>query len=63
MSAEWGEKLLPQHVNLLRDSAITPEVARARGYWSAEKKSELEELGFSRSQQRAPALVIPIWNT
>ncbi|MEE9263613.1 MAG: DUF3854 domain-containing protein [Vicinamibacteria bacterium] len=63
MTTEWGEKLLPQHVKLLRDSAITPEVARARGYWSAEKKCELEELGFSRSQQRVPAFVIPIHNS
>ena len=62
MRADYGEKLLPHHADRLRDSAITPEVARTRGYRSVEKKSELEELGFSRPQRRVPALLIPIWN-
>jgi hypothetical protein len=63
VNAEYGEKLLPHHADLLRDSSITTEVARVRRYWSAEKKCELEKLGFSRQQQLVPALVIPIWNT
>ncbi len=63
MTGDYGESLLPHHAKLLRDSAITPEVARARGYLSVEKKCELEELGFSRPQRRVPALLIPIRNT
>src|SRR5207245_308936 len=40
--------------------AIAPEVARARGYWSATKKAEVEALGFKGAQANVPALVIPI---
>lgn len=54
--------LLAQHQQLLDESAISTEVASARGYFSATKKVELTELGFSRGQARVPALVIPIWN-
>jgi len=52
--------LLPQHRDLVRKSAITDEVARARGYRSVCVKAELERLGFGRSQRRTPALLIPI---
>ena len=52
--------LLPQHAELIRASAISPEVARDRGYRSVITKAQLRQLGFSRSQQRVPALVIPI---
>jgi hypothetical protein len=55
-----AKELLPQHQALLRASAISDEVARARGYWSATKKAELAELGFGPSQRRVPALVIPV---
>jgi hypothetical protein len=54
--------LLPQHEKLIRESAISPEVARARGYRSVTKKAELESLGFSRKQCLVPALLIPIWD-
>jgi hypothetical protein len=54
------EKLLPQHVALLRASAICDEVALARGYFSAKRKSELQKLGFRSYQQRVPSLVVPI---
>src|SRR3712207_642743 len=40
-------------------SAIDPAVASERGYYLEKTKSGLERLGFKRSQQRAPALVIP----
>lgn len=55
-------RLLPEHEDLIRASAISPEVAAARGYRSVTKKSELEELGFGRQQRRVPALLIPVWN-
>ena len=52
--------LLPQHEALIRASAISPEVAAARGYWSATKKAEVEALGFGRRQCSVPALVAPV---
>src|SRR5215217_7058387 len=40
-------------------SAIDPAVALERGYYLEKTKRGLERLGFKRSQQRAPAIVIP----
>ncbi len=54
--------LLEQHWEFLRARAVADDVARQRGYLSATKKSELERLGFGRTQQLVPALVIPIWS-
>ncbi|MGH2973563.1 MAG: DUF3854 domain-containing protein [Solirubrobacterales bacterium] len=56
-------RLLPQHLKLLDDSAISADVISARGYRSIETKAELEALGFSRRQSRVPALLIPIRDT
>src|SRR5215208_3487788 len=42
-----------------KESAIDPAVALERGYRLETTKRGLERLGFKRSQQRAPALVIP----
>jgi len=53
--------LLPQHAALLRASAISPEVAKARGYRSDTVKADLKRLGFSQSQQLVPALALPVW--
>src|SRR5215204_2154188 len=44
---------------ITEESAIDPEVALERGYYLEKKKRGLEQLGFKRSQQRAPAIVIP----
>ena len=55
-----SERLLPQHAALIRGSAISDEVAAARGYRSVEQKARLTELGFSQAQARVPALLIPI---
>ncbi len=55
-------QLLPQHAALLGASAISDEVALARGYRSVERRARLTELGFSSAQARVPALLIPIWN-
>jgi hypothetical protein len=57
-----GPTLQEQHRKFLRDRAVADDVAAGRGYRSAIKKSELERLGFSRTQQLIPALVIPIWS-
>src|SRR5438874_6291487 len=48
--ADYGPGLLPHHERLLRDSAIAPEVARARGYRSITTKAEAEALGFKGAQ-------------
>src|SRR4051794_12911057 len=53
--------LLPNHAQLIVDSGITPEIARARGYRSVTSKSELRALGFGLTQCRVPALLIPVW--
>jgi hypothetical protein len=55
-------ELFPQHAALLAASAITSEVAAARGYRTVTKKSEMRALGFSETQARVPALLIPIYN-
>lgn len=52
--------LLPHHQQLIDDSAISSEVALARGYWSTTKKAALKDLGFGDAQCRVPALVIPV---
>jgi Protein of unknown function (DUF3631)/Domain of unknown function (DUF3854) len=55
-----ARELHEQHRQLLEASAITDEVARERGYWTATRKAELEQLGFARYQRIVPSLVIPI---
>lgn len=62
MSTADGPALLPQHAQLLADSAISPEVATARGYRSATTRAELRRLGFAEPQRRVPALLLPIYN-
>ncbi len=52
--------LLRQHWSFLRDRGVADDVAAERGYRSAIRKSELERLGFGRTQQLVPALVIPV---
>lgn len=53
--------LSPAHQALLDGSAIRPETAAARGYWTATRAAELRRLGFGTGQSRVPALVIPVW--
>src|SRR3989442_15300694 len=54
--------LLPKHEQLFVDSAISPAVAQSRGYRSVEKKAALKDLGFSNTQCRVPALLLPVWS-
>ena len=54
--------VLGQHRKFLRVRAVADEVATDRGYSSAIRKSDLERLGFGRSQQLVPTLVIPVWS-
>jgi Domain of unknown function (DUF3854) len=54
--------LLAHHADLIDASAISDEVAGARGYRSVERKAELRRLGFGASQQNVPALLIPLFD-
>jgi len=51
--------LLPQHRELIEASAISEEVAKARGYFSVTEPKELNGM-FGPSQRLAPGLVIPV---
>jgi hypothetical protein len=48
--------------SLLKESGIDPEVLLPRGYRTVKNKVELRQLGFSVSQQRVPALLIPMYS-
>jgi hypothetical protein len=50
------------HWQFLRARAVADDVAAERDYQSATRKADLERLGFGRTQQLVPALVIPIWS-
>jgi len=54
--------LLPHHAKLITASGISEAVATARGYKSATTKAELARLGFGKSQQIIPSLLIPIFD-
>lgn len=54
-------ELLQHHFEHLQASAISIEVLKQRGYRSVSRKGELGELGFSKSQQRVPGILIPLW--
>jgi hypothetical protein len=59
----YGLHIFDQHAALLAASAISPEVARERGYVSAGEKTRLERAGFAKSQRIVPSLLIPIHGT
>jgi len=54
--------LLAAHQRLIDASAISAEVAAARGYRSVTTKSDLKGLGFAPAQRRIPALLMPIYD-
>lgn len=62
LTAKRMSELLGQHRALIEASAIAPEVAAERGYYSETIKARVRELGFANSQCLVPALVIPIGN-
>lgn len=57
-----SETSLAEHhrKTLIDGSGISEDVVRARGYFTATRKEELEEVGFGKSQRIVPTLVIPI---
>ncbi|MFC2017166.1 DUF3854 domain-containing protein [Chloroflexota bacterium] len=61
--SEVVPELLQDHLlHLQEGSGITPEIIRERGYRSLLGKSELEKIGFTPAQQRAPGILIPLWS-
>jgi hypothetical protein len=58
----YGGRLLPQHADKLRSSAVAPEVAAERGYVSIDKLARLERRGFARGQAGVPALLVPLFD-
>jgi hypothetical protein len=56
----YGAAILQQHAALLEASAISPEVAKDRGYVSVDTKKRLEAPGFKDYQRRVPGLLIPL---
>src|SRR5215212_8272769 len=57
--AELRKRLDYRWREVTEESAIDPAVALERGYYLERTKRGLERLEFKRSQQRAPAMVIP----
>jgi len=55
--------LATHHREHLQGSAISPDVIAERGYRTVTTKAELARLGFGRTQQNVPALLMPIHNT
>jgi len=59
---DYGGRLFEQHEALLRESAISPEVAAERGYVTADTKTRLAEAGFKHYQRQVPSLLIPVYD-
>src|SRR5215208_1418002 len=54
--------LAEQHRRRILQSSIAPDVALARGYRSIDVKAELRRLGFTDTQCRVAALLLPVWS-
>ncbi len=62
LSSTCVSSLSSKHQAMLHDeSGISEEVIAARGYRTITDPNELKEYGFSRAQQRAPGLLLPLW--
>jgi len=60
VTPDYGTNLLPQHAAMLAASAVSVEMAQARGYRSVDTKARLESLGFTRQQRNVPGLLVPV---
>lgn len=60
VSHPYGVRLFDQHAHLLAESAISVDVATERGYVSVDTKKRLDDLGFTKTAQSIPGLLIPI---
>jgi hypothetical protein len=58
-----SERLAPNHKALIRKSAISSEIAEARGYRTVDSPQLLKMRGFNNRQVKlVPCLLIPIWD-
>jgi len=56
-------ELLSDHFRHLNESSgISVGVIKERGYRSILGKSELQKIGYTPAQQRAPGILIPLWS-
>jgi hypothetical protein len=57
--------LQPEHIALLRESAISSNIASDRVYHSVPDDEKgamvLERYGFSRAQRNLPGMILPVW--
>ena len=61
--ALWQGELSPKHRHALEvESAISPDVIAARGYFTCDDPALLRAHGFNKAQSLTPALVVPLWN-
>jgi hypothetical protein len=57
------QRLMQQHYDMLKASAISDEVIRERDYRSIQDPKDLRSLGFAESQIRVPGLLLPLHST
>jgi hypothetical protein len=56
------ESLQQQHAAQLRESGVSEDIIRSRGYRTVTAKAGLRSLGFKDAQCLVPTLLVPIWN-
>lgn len=61
MADGTGSGLFPHHAAELKASGVSDDVINARGYRSADKKTQLAQRGFTSTQQLVPAIVLPLY--
>jgi hypothetical protein len=57
----YGLGVFPQHAELLRASAISPDVARQRNYQSVDTKARLAGIDIPKTHRLVPGLLIPVY--
>jgi hypothetical protein len=62
VTENYGAALFTQHANYLSARGVNPEIARERGYRSADTKTQLKSIGFGEAQRNIPGLVIPSYD-
>jgi hypothetical protein len=54
--------LYQRHLDLIKQSSISAEISRERGYRTEERRKNLLSHGFRHDQCRTPGLLIPLYN-
>jgi hypothetical protein len=63
MAGSMPTRLFPAHQQMLfKESCLSTSVVVERKYRTVASKAELAQLGFSKPQQRVPALVVPMYS-